>query len=149
MNVDILSFGQITYHLYTKLFESLLDTYGMTQMEIDIILFLANHPEYDSAAQLVSVRHLTKSHVSTAIANLVKHGYIERFYLEDNKKTIHLRLLKKADVLVQEGRKVQNYFRKLIFHDFDEKELQTLMQLMNRVQKNTKEAYAACLKGEL
>ena len=149
MKTDILSFGQITYHLYVKLFEPLLDAHGITQMEIDILLFLANNPEYDTAAQLVSVRLLTKSHVSIAIASLVNEGYLERYYEKDNKKTIHLRLLTKADPLIEAGRGVQKQFRKLIFNDFKENDIEALLALMNRVHRNTKEAYTMCLKGEL
>ena len=56
--------------LYCGLFTSMLESWGLTQLEADILLFLANNPEYDTARDIVEVRHLAKSHVSAGIEAL-------------------------------------------------------------------------------
>ena len=38
--------------LYCSLFTPLLERRGLTQLEMDILLFLANNPEYDTAGCL-------------------------------------------------------------------------------------------------
>ena len=47
--------------LYGLLFTPLLERHTLTQLEADIILFLANNPEYDTARDIVEKRHLAKT----------------------------------------------------------------------------------------
>ena len=54
--------------LYSALFSPLLERCGLTQLEADILMFLANNPEYDTARDIVEKRRLAKSHVSVGVA---------------------------------------------------------------------------------
>ena len=63
---------------YNSLFEDLLKEYQMTQVEIDVLAFLANNPEYNHAQDIVNVRGISKGHVSLAIEKLVKRGNLTR-----------------------------------------------------------------------
>ena len=67
----ILSF----YHHCTR---PVCERFELTQAEFDILMFLTNNPEYDTAADIVRIRLLTKSHVSMAIKNLKKRGYPQK-----------------------------------------------------------------------
>ena len=49
---------------YTGLIDPVCKKYGLTQMEFNILLFLANNPECDTAARIIKKRAFTKSHVS-------------------------------------------------------------------------------------
>ena len=40
---------------YTGLIDPVCKKYGLTQMEFNILLFLANNPEFDTAAQITKV----------------------------------------------------------------------------------------------
>ena len=93
--------------LYCSLFTPLLERRGLTQLEMDILLFLANNPEYDTARDIVEKRHLAKSHVSVGVDALAGRGLLERQLREGNRKTIHLRLTEKAGPIVEEGREIQ------------------------------------------
>ena len=42
------------------------EKYNLRQMEYDILMFLYNNPEYNTAADIVRIRKSTKSHVSTS-----------------------------------------------------------------------------------
>ena len=53
--------------LYGQLFAPLLERLGLTQLEMDILLFLANHPWKDTARDIVELRYLAKSHVSSGV----------------------------------------------------------------------------------
>ena len=44
--------------LYGQLFAPLLSQLGLTQLEMDILLFLANNPGKDTARDIVELRHL-------------------------------------------------------------------------------------------
>ena len=52
---------------YTGLIDPVCKKYGLTQMEFNILLFLANNPECDTAARIIKKRAFTKSHVSMSV----------------------------------------------------------------------------------
>ena len=64
--------------LYSALFSPLLERCGLTQLEADILMFLANNPEYDTARDIVEKRRLAKSHVSVGVDALAERGLLER-----------------------------------------------------------------------
>lgn len=122
--------------LYNSLFMGVLEKYRLTQLEIDILLFLANHPACDTARDIVERRHLAKSHVSAGVESLVNRGLLERSWLEDNRKTIHLKLTERAAPIVEEGRAVQLRYGALLLDGFSEQERETLCSFLERVGEN-------------
>ena len=89
--------------LYQEKLEPVCSEYSLTRMEMNILLFLANNPAYDTATDIVEVRHLTKSHVSASVKTLQARGYLQRVYLSGNRKTAHLRLAPAAEPVVEKG----------------------------------------------
>lgn len=71
---------------YEKVTGSVCEKYQLTHMEYDILMFLHNNPQHNTAAEIVKVRKSTKSHVSSSLKNLESRGLIERIQSADNKK---------------------------------------------------------------
>ena len=72
---DVIQSGQLdTIQLakkrYAQLLDPLCDTWDLNKTEVDILLFLANNPGLDRAADIVRIRHIAKSHVSLSVGNL-------------------------------------------------------------------------------
>ena len=84
--------------LYADFLEPVCKTYHLTRMELDVLLFLANNPDFDTATDIVEKRRLTKSHVSLAVNALVHKGYLSRIFRENNRKTVHLVLCGSASL---------------------------------------------------
>ena len=122
--------------LYCGLFTSLLESWGLTQLEADILLFLANNPEYDTARDIVEVRHLAKSHVSAGIEALAGRGLLEREKRAGNRKTIHLRLTEAAGPVVAAGQAVQRQYGELLLAGLAEGEREELFRLLERIGEN-------------
>ena len=129
--------------LYSLLLLPLLDQHRLTQLEADILLFLANNPEYDTARDIVEIRHLAKSHVSMGVDSLAERGFLQRLRLDGNRKTIHLRLTDAALPIVEQGRAIQLAYAGLIFDGFSEAERQELFRLLDRVSENVDAAISA------
>ena len=125
--------------LYEKCTKPLREEYSLTQMEFDILMFLFNNPEYDRAKDIVEIRHLTKSHVSSSLKKLVQRNLIETSYTKVNKKDIHLRLSLQADEICQKALDVQKKYAKILFDGFTDEDLKTYQNLFLRVCHNASE----------
>ena len=68
MSWDYFTHARTLELLYHKLQSPVLTRYRMTQIELDVLLFLANHPGLDTAKDIVEIRRLNKSHVSAGRA---------------------------------------------------------------------------------
>jgi len=122
--------------LYEKKTRVICDRYQLTQMEYDILMFLHNNPAYTTATDIVSVRRLTKSHVSSALKLLEEKGYIRRFYEANNSKTVHIEILESAEGILQEGHIVQMDFFDTIFWGFSGEERNQYRMLLYRIYEN-------------
>ena len=127
--------------LYGDCLEDVCKTHGMTRMEMDILLFLANNPRYDTAADMVEIRQLAKSHVSMAVKTLTERGMLTRHYKSGNRKTVHLRLTKKADPIVQDGKKAQEKFVSILYAGFSGEEVQQCRELFCKIRENIRDYY--------
>lgn len=122
--------------LYCNLFTPLLERQGLTQLEMDILLFLANNPAYDTARDIVEKRHLAKSHVSVGVDSLAARGLLNRQMRPGNRKTIHLCLTDAAAPVVEEGRNVQTHYANILLNGFSETERSELFRLLDKVGRN-------------
>ena len=143
---NFLTMRQVLYHFYMSLFEELQTQYGMTQMEINLILQLANNPHIDTAAQLVKGGKLSKSQVSTAVENLARAGYLER---RVDGRRIHLQLNPSAFAVVEEGRRRQSAFGEAVLAGISPEERETLNDLMVRIVENARSAEERVREGTL
>ena len=131
--------------LYDQTIEPITRRWGITRMELDILLFLANTPAYDTAADIVERRQLTKSHVSVSIQSLVRRGWLERTYRPGNRKSVHLRLLPPSAPAVAAGQSAQSALRAQLSQGMTAEERAALESAFTRIGENLRLA----LKGDL
>ena len=145
---DLLAFRQTSHHLYVKLFGNVCGEYHLTQIEMDVLLFLANNPEFQTATDIVSVRHLAKSQVSMAVDKLAKAGYLLRKNDERNQRRMLLSITPAAQPIVERGRECQQRFGQELLRDVSEDELQTMNAVMEKLLHNVRTAYEEQKDGE-
>lgn len=122
--------------LYEKIVGKVLAKYELTYMEFNIIMFLYNNPQYDTQAQLVSIRHLAKSHVSTSVKELVNRNFLTSEFYEKNHKTSHLKLTNLTDEIVRDGLEAQKEYRKVLTEGFTKEEIGELLEYISRIDEN-------------
>ena len=108
------------------------DAYDLTQMQFNILMFLHNNPQFDTAGDLVKTRHLTKSHVSTALKD----------YAAGNRKSQHLRITKSAEAVIAAGKAAQEVFGKQLFKGFTPGETEQYKVLFDKMCENAAEGLA-------
>lgn len=124
---------------YEMLTRKVCEKYQLTQMEYDILIFLHNNPQHNTAAEIVKIRKSTKSHVSSSLKNLESRGLVERSQSADNKKHIEIVLLEKAVPIIEDGITVQKEFAKTLLQGLTDEEKRICVEVFNKVCENANE----------
>lgn len=132
--------------LYSAQLDAVGREFGLARVELDILLFLANNPQFDTATDIVERRCISKAHVSQSVKSLEQRGYLERRYVGDNRRTIHLRLLEGAQAAVDAGRQAQTRCFASLLEGFGEDEVEQLRSFLGRISDN---AWTQMKKGEI
>lgn len=140
MHITLLKYITDSARLYQRMLTPARETAGLTQAELDILLFLANNPEYDTASDIVTVRRLAKSNVSVGVRNLKSKGFLLRRPDERDRRVEHLVLTPAALKLAELGRDGQQKFGALLLEGFSLEDRAVLEKLMGRIQQNISRA---------
>ena len=128
--------------LYERTVMPVCRAFGLTYMEFTILMFLYRNPQYDTAAQIVKIRRLTKSHVSISLKGLQERELVEGVYFPGNQKTLHLKLTEKAKPILEAGLAAQQEFGTILVRDFTSEEMEQFQYLLNKLHENMKQEEA-------
>ncbi len=140
---DVMKSGQLdTVQLakkrYAQLLEPVCREFDVTKNELDVLLFLANNPGLDRAADIVNLRQISKSHVSLSVANLEQRGLLYRVYDPEDRRTAHLKLTEAALSITREGNRLQQEFFSRVFAGLTDEEFALWRSILDRVCSNIK-----------
>lgn len=130
---DILSQSQ---KAYSRQLEPVCRKWDLTRSEVDVLLFLYNNPEYDRAADIVSRRGMTKSHVSMSVASLADRNLLQRSTAPEDRRTVRLGLTEEGRAVAAEAREAQQYFFDQLYQGISEKELEIWEKITETVFEN-------------
>ena len=92
---------------YERQFLPLLEREQLTMREIHVLLFLVNHPDFDTARDVAELRGLPKSQVSSAVDLLVERGLLWRLPDQEDRRVVHLAITEAGVTLGREAREIQ------------------------------------------
>lgn len=112
---------------------------GMPQTAFDILMFLANNPEFDTARDIVECRYIKANLVSVNVESLVREGYLTREKSPGDRRKIRLVCTEKAGPVVERGRQLQSQFAGEMFKNVDERQKEDFFQVLYILESNMKE----------
>ena len=108
----------------------------MPQTAFDILMFLANNPEYNTARDIVEIRGLKANLVSINIEKLVKEGFLERMPdAKDRRKNV-LICTENAKPVIEKGRQLQIGFFGNLFDGIDEESRRQFFGVIEKLRTN-------------
>ena len=125
--------------LYRKLQDDICSKYNISNVELDVLLFLSNNPKYDTAKDIVELRGLAKSYVSKAVDLLIRKEMISTFGDEKDRRITHLKLEEKSYEIIEEGKFSQNNFLEILYKDISQSERENLQKTLNKMLQNIRE----------
>ena len=96
----------------------------INQTCLDVILFLANNPGYNTARDLCELRGIRSGNASVAIDTLVGRGLLARQADPDDRRITRLVLMPEADPIITDGREIQQQFGNQLVQGVSAQELQ-------------------------
>ena len=128
------------FRLYDKMLKKVCTEHDLTVIEADVISFLQNNPEKDTAADIVELRMLSKGAVSKAVESLIQKSLLERIPDTEDRRKIHLRLKSQAGPVTDSIDKVREEFLDTVLEGFTKDELELHRQFFDRLIDNLKRA---------
>lgn len=123
---------------YTKAVSDVYTNYRLTAAEFDVLMFLANNPEYTRAVDIVERRGIVKSQVSLSINSLVAKGYLQRVQDDKDHRSVHVYVCERAKDIIQEGREAQAFFTDQLLRDLGCEEQERMRRDIKRLVENLK-----------
>lgn len=133
---------------YTQSFQPLAKQYGLTQLEIDILLFLHNNPAYNTARDIVERRGLAKSNVSNALESLRRKGYLSSQTDPDSRRVRRLQLRPDHGAVIEALAACQGKAVARLTDNFTREEREQLRALLDKTDKNITKAITHMQKEE-
>ena len=131
-----IAFARNLYQAYCIRCKSLCRELHMPQTAFDILMFLANNPDYNTAKDIVELRGIKANLVSVNVERLVNEGYLDRRdFPGDRRKTV-LVCTPRSQPLIQRGERLQEEFFQDIFRDVDEASRENFHRVMEQVDRN-------------
>ena len=110
--------------------------WNVPEVSLDILLFLANNPEYTTARDIVEVRSIKANLVSQHVDRMVREGYLCRKEVQGDRRKRDLSLTEKAMPIIEAGRRMQTDFFETLFHGISEEEKRVFFETMDIMSRN-------------
>ena len=135
MNPNI-EFSIKTAQAYNAVCKPLCQELGLSQTALDILLFLANNPDYKTARDIGEVRHIKANLVSMNVDKLGQEGYLERREVPGDRRKTELICTRKAEHVWRQGCEIQRTFIETLFSGISAESRKVFEQVMEQTEEN-------------
>lgn len=88
---------------YNAMCKPLCKELELSQTAFDILMFLGNNPNYNTAGEIVEIRRIKANLVSVNVERLVREGYLLRKQVEGDRRKTGLICTDKAKPIIERG----------------------------------------------
>ena len=122
--------------LYENLCQPVCRECGIAQTALDILMFLANNPEQNRAADIVRGRGMSKGHVSLSLRSLEDRGLVACRADGSDRRAVHLALTDGAGEIAEDGRAVQREFIRRLREGITPEESAVILSVTRKMGDN-------------
>ncbi len=121
---------------YRKICKPLCSEVGLAQTAFDILMFLGNNPECNTARDIVGIRHIKANLVSVHVERLVEEGYLLRRPVKADRRKTELICTQRALPIIERGRLLQKTFIERLLAGMDEAARQAFASALYGIEQN-------------
>ena len=93
---NFLYYVRLIKRLYERTLSEAAEECGLTLPEADVLSFLQENPEFDTARDVAMYREVSRAYVSKAVEMLAERGYIQIAHDKDDRRLQHLAITDSA-----------------------------------------------------
>ena len=112
---------------------------GLPPLAMDILLFLANNPEHNTAKDICRMRGHKSGIVSVHVERLVNDGLLERREMPGDRRQTRLVCTEKAQDIITRGRDIQWQFGLRLMEGISTEDHETMHRCFERIDVNLDE----------
>ena len=121
---------------YRKICKPLCSEVGLAQTAFDILMFLGNNPECNTARDIVEIRHIKANLVSVHVERLVEEGYLLRRPVKADRRKTELICTQRTLPIIERGRLLQKTFIERLLAGMDEAARQAFASALYGIEQN-------------
>lgn len=121
---------------YRKICKPLCSEVGLAQTVFDILMFLGNNPECNTARDIVEIRHIKANLVSVHVERLVEEGYLLRRPVKADRRKTELICTQRALPIIERGRLLRKTFIERLIAGMDEAARQAFASALYGIEQN-------------
>lgn len=121
---------------YLNRCSEILDRYHLVPPSFHILMFLANHPDLQTAKDISDLLKLKANVISVHVNRLVDSGYLTRESMPGDRRKIRLTLTEKALPIVQEGMAMEKRFCNDLKQGLSEETMEILGNILTVIGEN-------------
>ncbi|MDD5938210.1 MAG: MarR family transcriptional regulator [Clostridiales bacterium] len=145
---ELLQYTSRFKRMYQKSFQMVGERLRLSQMEIDILLFLYNNPKQNTARDVVAYRGFAKSNVSKGVEHLERMGWLKVEPDSDSRRVKRLVFRSERMDDLAELSECQHRCLEAIFADFTPQDRELLAGLLARMDANVQKYLKTLEQGE-
>ena len=112
---------------------------GLPPLALDILLFLANNPEHNTAKDICRMRGHKPGIVSVHVERLVNDGLLERREMPGDRRQTRLICTEQAQALIERGREIQWKFGLRLMEGISKEDHEIMRRCFERIDINLDE----------
>lgn len=133
---------------YTKICRPVCHQYDISQTSLDILVFLADHNELNTAKDICMNTGIKKNLVSMNVEKLVAGEFLKRENDPLDRRVVHLIVTEKAQPVIERGREIKKYFKEAFIKNIDEEDYKIYRKCVEKITDNIEELYNSINKKE-
>ena len=137
---ELLRYAQHFRRMYQKSFQPLSQDLELSQLEMDLLLFLSNNPDRNTARDAVLLRGFAKSNVSTAVERLEGKGWLRTQPDPSSRRVKRLVLQPGREAELERLLRCQEICFAAVLKGFSPTEREGLKTLLERMDANVQKA---------
>ena len=136
MKNSIISMSHSALYLYAEVCKPVCEELEIPQTAFDILMFLSNYPQWNTAREITKFGGIKKNLVSMHVERLVAQGYVVREAVPGDRRQIRLEVTDKARAVVEKGHRVQKFYYEYLMKGLTHEEIEAYEKCMRTVSEN-------------
>lgn len=134
-NMDVMLRGRKFRKLVEYTFSDIRTKYDLRQIEIEVLLYLFNHPGSNSSEVYRSLS-INKGHVSQAIFNLCNKGFLTSEQDKNDRRYVTFSITDLGRSLIKESTEVREATMRRLFDGISEEDLEAFRRINAKISEN-------------